>query len=127
MIQVIETKDAPTVRGAYSQAIKVGDTLYGSGQIGIDPETEKLVGTDIESQTKQILRNIAAIVAQAGFTRSNIVKTVVFVQDMSDWMKVNEVYADFFENNLILPAQSIVEVTKLPADALIQIEYIVSK
>jgi len=127
MTEVIETKNAPAALGPYSQAIKVGNTLYGSGQVGIDPETGKLVGSDIESQTKQVFDNIAAVVAQAGFTPNDIVKTVIFLDDVNQFDKVNELYADFFSNNLILPARSTVEVSKLPAGALIEIEYVVSK
>ncbi|MFZ2352798.1 Rid family detoxifying hydrolase [Paucilactobacillus nenjiangensis] len=127
MTEVIETKNAPAALGPYSQAIKVGNTLYGSGQVGIDPETGKLVGSDIESQTKQVFDNIAAVVAHAGFTRNDIVKTVIFLDDVNQFDKVNELYADFFSNNLILPARSTVEVSKLPAGALIEIEYVVSK
>lgn len=123
MSQKIVTDQAPAALGPYSQAVLAGNTLYGSGQVGLDPTTGKLAGTTIDAQAKQVFKNIKAVLAAADLTPANVVKTLIFLQDVNDFQLVNQLYADFFADNAILPARSCVEVAKLPAGALIEIEY----
>ena len=118
---VINTKNAPEALGPYSQAIKIGDMIFTSGQIPINPETKKLV-TEIKKATKQSLTNIKNILEEAGTSMDKVVKTTVFVKDLNDFAAVNEVYATFFEGEP--PARSCVQVAKLPLDAPVEIEVI---
>lgn len=127
MKKVIATTKAPAALGPYSQAVLVDSTLYGSGQVGIDPASGKLVGTDIEAQTKQVLANIGQVLAAADMTFADIVKTTIFLDDVTTFAQVNDLYAAAFTDAATLPARSTVEVAKLPAGALIEIEYIASK
>ena len=118
---VINTKNAPEALGPYSQAIKIGDMIFTSGQIPINPETKELV-TEIKKATKQSLTNIKNILEEAGTSMDKVVKTTVFVKDLNDFAAVNEVYATFFEGEP--PARSWVQVAKLPLDAPVEIEVI---
>lgn len=118
---VINTKNAPEALGPYSQAIKIGDMIFTSGQIPINPETKELV-TEIKKATKQSLTNIKNILEEAGTSMDKVVKTTVFVKDLNDFAAVNEVYATFFEGKP--PARSCVQVAKLPLDAPVEIEVI---
>ena len=118
---VINTKNAPEALGPYSQAIKIGDMIFTSGQIPINPETKELV-TEIKEATKQSLTNIKNILEEAGTSMDKVVKTTVFVKDLNDFAAVNEVYATFFEGEP--PARSCVQVAKLPLDAPVEIEVI---
>lgn len=118
---VINTKNAPEALGPYSQAIKIGDMIFTSGQIPINPETKELV-TEIKKATKQSLTNIKNILEEAGTSMEKVVKTTVFVKDLNDFAAVNEVYATFFEGEP--PARSCVQVAKLPLDAPVEIEVI---
>ncbi|GAA0859403.1 MULTISPECIES: RidA family protein [Clostridium] len=118
---VINTKNAPEALGPYSQAIKIGDMIFTSGQIPINPETKELV-TEIKKATKQSLTNIKNILEEAGTSMNKVVKTTVFVKDLNDFAAVNEVYATFFEGEP--PARSCVQVAKLPLDAPVEIEVI---
>lgn len=118
---VINTKNAPEALGPYSQAIKIGDMIFTSGQIPINPETKELV-TEIKKATKQSLTNIKNILEEAGTSMDKVVKTTVFVKDLNDFTAVNEVYATFFEGEP--PARSCVQVAKLPLDAPVEIEVI---
>lgn len=118
---VINTKNAPEALGPYSQAIKIGDMIFTSGQIPINPETKELV-TEIKKATKQSLTNIKNILEEAGTSMDKVVKTTVFVKDLNDFVAVNEVYATFFEGEP--PARSCVQVAKLPLDAPVEIEVI---
>ena len=118
---VINTKNAPEALGPYSQAIKIGDMIFTSGQIPINPETKELV-TEIKKATKQSLTNIKNILEKAGTSMDKVVKTTVFVKDLNDFAAVNEVYATFFEGEP--PARSCVQVAKLPLDAPVEIEVI---
>jgi len=120
MKQKIETKNAPGAIGPYSQAVKAGDTLYISGQIPINPQTGEFAGPDIKTQTEQVLKNIKAILNEAGADMSNVVKTTVLLKDMADFTTMNEIYATFFEG--IYPARATYQVVALPKDALIEIE-----
>ena len=119
--EVIFTEKAPKAIGLYSQAQKVGDLLFTSGQIPLNPSTGELV-TEIKAATKQSLENIKAILEAAGTSLENVVKTVVYIKDMNDFGEVNEVYGEYFKENA--PARSCVEVARLPKDALVEIEAI---
>lgn len=121
--QSIYTDKAPQAIGPYSQAMKVGNLLITSGQLGIDPATGEFPLTVVE-QAKQSLSNVKAIVEAAGASMSQVVKTTVFLNDMNDFAAVNEVYAGFFTEPF--PARSAVEVARLPKDALVEIEVIVA-
>lgn len=119
--QVIKTDNAPEAIGPYSQAIMVGDFIYTSGQIPINPKTG-IMETDIKLATKQSMENIKAILEEVGTSLENVIKTTIFLKDLNDFNVVNEVYATYFnENN---PARSCVEVARLPKDAVIEIEAI---
>ncbi len=120
--QVIKTDKAPAAIGPYSQAIQVGNMVFTSGQVPIDPATGEIVGWDIKDQTKQVMSNITNLLAAAGLTLSDVVKTTVFLRHMSDFAEMNEIYAEHF--NVNPPARSTVEVGRLPKDALIEIETI---
>lgn len=120
--EIISTSNAPAAVGPYSQAIKVGDFIFASGQIPFDPETNELVAEDIESQTRQVMKNVAAVLEAAGVTLDNVVKTTVFMKDMNDFNQVNEIYAEYFTENP--PARSAVEAARLPKDVLIEMEVI---
>ena len=119
--EVIFTEKAPKAIGPYSQAQKVGDLLFTSGQIPLNPSTGELV-TEIKAATKQSLENIKAILEAAGTSLENVVKTVVYIKSMNDFGDVNEVYGEYFKENA--PARSCVEVARLPKDALVEIEAI---
>ena len=121
-MKVISTTKAPAAIGPYSQAIKVGNLVYTSGQIPIDPATGVFVEGGIKEQTRQSLTNIKAILAEAGLTLSNVVKTTVFLADMNDFADMNAVYAEFFTKPY--PARSAVAVKTLPKGALVKIEVV---
>lgn len=122
MKQVIHTDKAPAAIGPYSQAIQVGQLLFTSGQVPIDPETGAIVEGGIQEQARQSLNNIKAILNAAGTNMGAVVKTTVFLQDMNDFAAMNEVYAQFFQEPY--PARSAVQVGRLPKDALVEIEAI---
>lgn len=122
MKQVIHTDKAPAAIGPYSQAIQVGQMLFTSGQVPIDPETGAIVEGGIQEQARQSLNNIKAILNAAGTNMGAVVKTTVFLQDMNDFAAMNEVYAQFFQEPY--PARSAVQVDRLPKDALVEIEAI---
>jgi 2-iminobutanoate/2-iminopropanoate deaminase len=119
--EVIATKKAPGAIGPYSQAICVGHFVFTAGQLGFDPTTGKLVEGGIKEQSRQALRNIAAVLEAAGSSMDRVVKTTVFLGDMGDFKAMNEVYGEFFANEP--PARSTVEVT-LPLAALVEIDAI---
>lgn len=118
----INTNNAPKAIGPYSQAIQAGDLLFASGQIPINPATNEVVDGGIEEQTKQVLKNIDAILNSEGLQHSNVVKTTVFLKDMNDFSLFNSVYADYFTEPY--PARSCVEAAKLPKNVLVEIEFI---
>jgi len=122
MKQSIFTDGAPTAIGPYSQAIKTEKFLFLSGQLGIDPQTGEFAAADITGQTIQVFRNIAAILAADGLTFDNVVKTTVFLADMSDFSALNTVYSKYFREPY--PARSAIAVKTLPKDALVEIEVI---
>ena len=124
MSEVVYTKNAPDAIGPYSQAWLCGNMLFTSGQLGINPETGELPET-IEEQTECSLKNVAAILEEAGFLKTDVVKTVVFLKNMADFPVVNGIYAGFFGDHK--PARSCVEVSRLPKDGLIEIEVIAQR
>lgn len=122
--EVINTDKAPAAIGPYSQAIKVGDFLFVSGQIPLVPETMELLEGNIEEQTRQVLENVGAILAEAGLDYSAVVKTTLFISNMDDFARINEVYAEYFSEHR--PARACVEVARLPKDVGIEMEVIAS-
>jgi 2-iminobutanoate/2-iminopropanoate deaminase len=120
--EVIRSDDAPLPIGPYSQAIRAGGVLYLSGQVPLDPGTGQLVGTDIKSQTRQVLRNLAAVLEAAGSSVERVVKTTIFLRDMNDFGAMNEEYQNVFRE--LPPARSTVQVARLPRDAMVEIECI---
>ena len=125
MKKVISTPNAPAAIGPYSQAIQVGNLIYTSGQIPIDPATGQLVEGGIKEQTRQSLSNIQAILQEAGLTMASVVKTTVFMADMADFADMNSIYAEFFTEPY--PARSAVAVKTLPKNALVEIEVVAEK
>ena len=122
MKKVISTTKAPSAIGPYSQAIQVGNIIYTSGQIPIDPATGSFVEGGIKEQTRQSLLNVKAILEEVGLTMGNVVKTTVFMADMNDFADMNAVYAKFFTEPY--PARSAVAVKTLPKGALVEIEVV---
>ena len=122
MKTVIQIPGAPAPIGPYSQAILSDKTLYVSGQIPLDPFTGDLVTADIQSATHRVLKNISALISEAGMTLDNVVKCSIFLKDMNDFAAVNEVYASYFSN--VPPARETVQVAKLPLDVPIEISCI---
>jgi 2-iminobutanoate/2-iminopropanoate deaminase len=119
----IATKDAPAAIGPYSQAIRSGDMLFASGQIGLDPATGQLVPGSITEQTKRVFENIKAVLTEAGLDMVHVVKTTVYLTTMSDFAAMNEIYASYLApEGVIPPARSTVAVAGLPKDALVEIE-----
>ena len=125
MKKVISTSKAPAAIGPYSQAIKVGNLVFASGQIPIDPATGSFVAGGVKEQARQSLTNVKAILDEAGLTLDNVVKTTVFLADMNDFADVNAVYAEFFAEPY--PARSAVAVKTLPKGALVEIEVIAAQ
>ena len=125
MKKVISTPNAPAAIGPYSQAIQVGNLIYTSGQIPIDPATGLLVEGGVKEQARQSLSNIQAILQEAGLTMASVVKTTVFMADMADFAEMNSVYAEFFTEPY--PARSAVAVKTLPKNAWVEIEVVAEK
>ena len=122
MKKVIKTTKAPAAIGPYNQAIQVGNLVYTSGQIPIDPATGNFVEGGIKEQTRQSLLNVKAILEEAGLTMSDVIKTTVFMADMNDFSDMNAVYSEFFPEPY--PARSAVAVKTLPKGALVEIEVV---
>jgi 2-iminobutanoate/2-iminopropanoate deaminase len=118
--EIVSTNKAPGAIGPYSQAVKVGNLLFTSGQIAIDPKTGELVEGDIKVQTKQVLENLKAVLEAAGSGLDKVVKTTVFINDMDKFGDVNGVYSSFFSGDY--PARSCVQVARLPKDVAVEIE-----
>ena len=125
MKKVIKTAKAPSAIGPYSQAIQVGNLVYTSGQIPIDPSTGAFVEGGIKEQTRQALQNVKSILEEAGLMMSDVLKTTVFMADMKDFAEMNAVYAEFFTEPY--PARSAVAVKTLPKGALVEIEVVAGK
>lgn len=119
--QIISSK-APAAIGAYSQAIKKGDLIFTSGQIPIDPETSAMVEDNIEKQTIQVMENLKNVLEEAGSNFDKVLKATVFLSDLNNFTKVNEIYKDYFTKEP--PARSCIEVSRLPQDSLVEIEVI---
>ena len=122
MLKTIKTEHAPAAIGPYSQGILAGSTLYVSGQIPFVAATMKIAGDDIQSQTRQSLANVKAIVEEAGFAVTDIVRCTVFIKDMNEFPAMNAVYQEFFGEHK--PTRSTVEVARLPKDVKIEIDAI---
>ncbi len=121
----IATTDAPAAIGPYTQAIRVGDTLFTSGQIPLDPHTGEIVHGGITEQTTRVLENLKAVLAKAGVDFTHVVKTTVFLKSMADFAAMNAVYGTYFAPaGAVPPARSTVQVAALPKDALVEIECI---
>ncbi len=118
--EVISTDKASAAIGPYSQAIKVGDFVFTSGQVGIDPATGDLVSWQLRDQVHQVLKNLQAVLEAAGVSLQQVVKTTVFLAHMSDFAEMNGIYTEYFGDNR--PARSTIEVARLPKDALVEIE-----
>ena len=122
MKKIISTSEAPAAVGPYSQAVRIGSTVYCAGQIPLDPKSGQIVSKDISEQTRRVLDNISAILRAEGLSFENIVKTTIFLTDLADFQTVNEIYASYFKQ--APPARSTVQVTALPKGARIEIEAI---
>ena len=120
--EVISTNLAPSAIGPYSQAIKIGDKVFTSGQIPINPLTNEVITGGIKEQTKQVLENLRAVLNAAGSDLPHVIKTTVFISDMKDFSEINSVYGEYFTSPY--PARSCVEVARLPKDVGIEIEAI---
>ena len=125
MKNIILTNKAPAPIGPYSQGIEANGFIFFSGQIAIDPAVGKIVATDVEGQTRQVLANISALLSSVSLTPAAVVKTTVFVKDIGDFAKVNAIYAEMF--CIEPPARSCLEVSALPSGALVEIEVIAVK
>ena len=124
MKDIVLTDKAPKPIGPYSQAVKSSGFLFASGQVALDPKTNEFFGGDIRQQTERAMENIKAVVEAAGSNLHHVVKTIVFLKNMSDFTAMNEVYGKYF--TAAPPARSTVEVARLPKDALVEIEVIVA-
>ena len=122
MKEIISTENAPGAIGPYSQAIKAGNLVFCSGQIPIDPKTGDFVSSDVAEQTEQVLNNLKAVLEAAGAGLSDVVKTTVFLADMSEFAAMNEVYSKHFVENK--PARATVQAARLPRDARVEIDCI---
>ncbi len=121
--QVILTAHAPAPIGPYSQAIKSGDLVFCSGQIPLDPVSGAVVGEgNVEEQARQVMKNVAAVLAEAGLNFSHVIKSTIFLKNMGDFPKVNGIYGEFFKEPY--PARSTIEVARLPKDVLVEVEVI---
>jgi 2-iminobutanoate/2-iminopropanoate deaminase len=126
MKKIIITSDAPAPIGPYNQAVLVGNTLYTSGQIALNPATMELVLDDIETETKQVMKNMKAVLAAAEMTFENVVKTTIFIMDMNDFAKINSVYGSYFDE-ATAPARETVQVAGLPKGVNVEISMIAVK
>ncbi|MBS5114925.1 MAG: RidA family protein [Erysipelotrichaceae bacterium] len=125
MKKIVNTKNAPSAIGPYSQGVNLGNLIFFSGQIPLNPLTGEMVDGDIKAQTKQSLENVKALLEDQGLDFSNVVKTTVFLDNMNDFAAMNEIYAQYFVEPY--PARSAIAVAKLPKDALVEVEVIAYK
>ena len=119
---IINTKEAPAPIGPYSQAVKAGNTLYVSGQVAFDPVSGELIQNNITEETHLVMKNLEAILSEAGMTFDNVVKCTIFIKDMEQFGTINEAYGRYFKQNP--PARETVEVARLPKDANVEISCI---
>ena len=124
MSEIVKTNQAPAAIGPYSQGVVVGDLVFTSGQIPLDPESGVMVGENIAEQTHRVCKNLKAVLEAAGASLESAIKTVCFLSDMNDFAAFNEVYATYFVNK---PARSCVAVKTLPKGALVEVEVIAKK
>ena len=120
--EIIFTPNAPAAVGPYSQAVRLGEMVYTAGQIALDPETGQLVDGDIEAQTRQVMKNLANVLAAAGSNLAHVVKTTIFVTDLADFATINKVYGSYFDDDP--PARSTVQVAALPLGTRVEIEVV---
>jgi 2-iminobutanoate/2-iminopropanoate deaminase len=123
--EIVVTPDAPAAIGPYSQAVRVGDTLYVAGQIGLSPETGEMVEGGIEAETHQVLANLEAVLGAAGFGFEDVVQSQVFLADLDDYAAMNAIYAGVFDDSF--PARAAVQVARLPRDARVEILMIAAR
>jgi len=126
MKKIIETKNAPAPIGPYSQAILVNNTLYSSGQIAIDPATGNLIIDNIKDETTQVMENLKAVLAAAEMDFDQVIKTTIFISNMNDFLKINEIYGSYFDDSYA-PARETVQVAKLPKNVNVEISVIAVK
>ena len=126
MKKIIYTENAPAPIGPYNQAVLVGNTLYTSGQIALNPQTMELVLDDIETETKQVMENLKAVLAAAEMTFENVIKTSIFIMNMEDFSRINAIYGAYF-NEATAPARETVQVACLPKNVNIEISMIAIK
>lgn len=124
MKRSFSSPDAPKAIGPYSQAVRVGDLLFLSGQVPLDPATGQMVDGDIAAQSRQVMDNLAAVLKSAGLSFADVARTTIFLADMNDFAKVNEVYGTYFAEPY--PARATVQVARLPKDARVEIDAIAS-
>ncbi len=124
-MQIIKTRQAPEPIGPYSQAIESNGLIFTSGQIAINPGTNTLIEGDVVAQAKQVFENLKAVLEAAGSDLEHVVKTTIFLKNMADFARVNDVYASYFGKSM--PARSTVEVARLPKDVLIEVDCIAEK
>ena len=125
MKQIINTKNAPSAIGPYSQAILINGTLYTSGQIAINPETSQLEIEDLNTETNLVMKNLAAVLKEANMDFNSVIKTTIFLKNMDDFAEVNKIYALYFEKDF--PARETVQVAKLPLNVNVEISMIAIK
>lgn len=125
MREIIKTKNAPEAIGPYSQAVAVGDYVFTSGMIPINPQTGNLVEGGVKEQATQVLQNVKSLLEASGSSMDKVVKTTVFIKNMNDFATINEIYKTFFTSDF--PARSCVEVARLPKDVLLEMEAIAIK
>jgi len=119
MKKIIQSDKVPSPIGPYSQGLMVGDTLYLSGQIALDPTTNKVIKGSIKDETRMVMENLKSILEAAGLSMDNVVKTTIFLKDMNNFMQVNEVYGSYFSKEF--PARATIEASRLPKDANVEI------
>jgi len=125
MKEIVYTKNAPDPVGPYSQAILTNNTLFISGQVALDPNNGDMINGSIEEETLQVMNNLKAILNEVGFDFSNVIKSTIYLSDMNNFSKVNEVYGSFFNMDYV-PSRVTVEVSRLPKDANVEIDMIAS-
>ena len=126
MKKIINTSNAPAPIGPYNQAVLSGNTLYTSGQIALHPETMELILDDIKTETKQVMENMKAVLAEAGMTFNNVIKSSIFISDMDNFGQINEIYGSYF-NEATAPARETVQVARLPKSVNVEISMIAVK
>ncbi|MDX1471383.1 MAG: RidA family protein [Flavobacteriaceae bacterium] len=126
MKEIIHTSKSPAPIGPYSQAVKFGNMLFTSGQIALDPKSQNLILTDIESETKQVMENLKAVLEEAGMDFMDVVKTTIFISDMNNFSRINNVYGEYFDSESA-PARETVQVARLPKDVNVEISMIAVK